>query len=53
MNSQMKLNFFFIKWGSIFAVTLFADCRTMGISGSEKCINKNGETQNIAKKWSN
>ena len=26
---------------------------TMGISGSEKCINKNGETQNIAKKWSN
>ena len=25
----------------------------MGISGSEKCINKNGETQNIAKKWSN
>ena len=25
----------------------------MGISASEKCINKNDELQNIEKKWSN
>ena len=41
------------RWQAIRPATLknmyLLICCTMGISGSEKCINKNGETQNIAK----